>query len=76
MTPADEPPIEIQYGFLAKEFGGETLPLEILDCRVGYYIGTCQNGQPYSRESVEYYRTREKAAEALTRRNWTQRLAP
>ncbi len=65
-----------EFGHLAKEFGGVTLPLEILRSQAGWYIGTRLKGVPYSRESAEYYATGDAAERALNTRGWTQRPAP
>jgi hypothetical protein len=65
-----------EFGQLAKEFGGLTLPLEILRSQAGWYIGTRLKGAPYSRESAEYYATGDAAERALNARQWTQRPAP
>ena len=59
-------------GMLAAQ-AGYTLPLPVLRSVRGYYIGTrCDEG-PVSRESVEYYRDHEQAAQALENGTWTQR---
>ncbi|CIM47266.1 hypothetical protein [Escherichia coli] len=59
-------------GMLAAQ-AGYTLPLQVLRSVCGYYIGTqCDEG-PVSRESVEYYRDHEQAAQALENGTWTQR---
>lgn len=59
-------------GMLAVQ-AGYTLPLQVLRSVCGYYIGTqCDEG-PVSRESVEYYRNHEQAAQALESGTWTQR---
>ena len=67
-------------GYLAREFGGLSLPLEVLPSAAGYYIGTLdEEGMPYSRESEEYWKTRGAAEAALNTpspRAWTQRLMP
>jgi hypothetical protein len=66
-----------QYGWLATEFGKRWLPLEVCESKAGFYLGTKEKGEPFSRESVEYWRTREEAGQALlSRREWTQRPAP
>lgn len=80
--PADIDPKQppIQTGELALKFGGVTLPLKVLDSPAGYYLGTLdEEGMPYSRESVEFWRKREQAEAAFkdtSRRLWTQRLHP
>ena len=68
--------IKIQFGHLAKLFGGQELPLEILPSRAGYYLGTQCDGEPYSREGREYYKTRHEAEAALKSGQWTQRPSP
>ena len=51
-----------QNGILAAA-AGYTLPLEILKSTRGYYIGTqCSEG-PVSRESEEYFKKHDQAAE-------------
>jgi hypothetical protein len=66
-----------QYGKLAAEFGKRRLPLEVCQSPAGFYIGTKEKNQPFSRESVEYWRTREEADEALlSPEKWTQKPAP
>ena len=61
-----------RIGKIARRFG-EKLPLEILEIDEGFYIGTCKDGLPFSRETVEYYPTRARAEQALIRNTWTQR---
>lgn len=39
----------------------------------GFYIGTLDEEGPASRESVEYYPSRELAQQALDKGTWTQR---
>lgn len=52
---------------------GTRLQLEVLRSAAGYYIGTrCECG-PYSRESAQYWRTREEAKTALRSGNWERR---
>lgn len=61
-------------GFLAKKFEGIELPLQVLESKDGYYIGTFDLKEgPISRESVEYFPTPDAAEEALRLGNWTQR---
>ena len=63
-------------GYLALAYAGRRLPLRVCKSAVDYYIGTlCEEG-PCSRESVEYFPTREAAQRALASGQWTQRLAP
>jgi hypothetical protein len=67
-------------GYLARTFGGVSLPLEVLPSAAGYYLGTLDHdGMPYSRESEEYWKTREEAEAALNSPSpqaWTQRPNP
>lgn len=68
----------IKIGYLAQEFGGVSLPLEALPSAAGWYLGTLdEGGAPYSRESVEYWKTRTQAEAALhDSSSWTQRRHP
>lgn len=59
-------------GALAKAAGYD-LPLQVLKSQAGYYIGTWNDDGPITRESAEYWRTENKAAEALHVGTWTQR---
>lgn len=49
------------------------LPIEILEGDVGFYIGTREDGLPFSRESEEYFGTLAQARLALSTGSWTQR---
>ncbi|CGT98985.1 Uncharacterised protein [Salmonella enterica subsp. enterica serovar Typhi] len=61
-------------GILAAQ-AGYTLSLQVLSSVRGYYIGTqCDEGL-VSRESVEYYRGHEQAAQVLENGTWTQRTS-
>ena len=55
---------------------GACLKVEVLESPEGFYIGTREDGLPFSRESVEYYPSRVAAERALMRGTWTQRLLP
>ncbi|WP_319741771.1 hypothetical protein ACLEAH_21175 [Pseudomonas aeruginosa] len=48
------------------------LPLQALMSNAGFYIGTLDEEGPASRESVEYYPSRELAQQALDHGTWTQ----
>ena len=49
-----------QIGQLANLYCLKTLPLQVMHSSAGYYIGTCdENGLPVSRESAQYWKTRE-----------------
>lgn len=63
-------------GHLALKYCKTSLKLQVLRSANGFYIGTCDKEGPVSRESVEYYPTRELAEEALFCSTWTQRLNP
>ena len=64
------------YGQLALEYCGKRLPLQILRSNAGFYIGTADDDGPVSRESAEYFSTREEAERAHTDAAWTQRGHP
>lgn len=69
--------VKQQYGRLAAEFGKRRLPLEVCKSAAGFYLGTREeNGAPFSRESKEYWPTRQEAERALTLRIWSQRRVP
>ena len=51
----------------------EQLELVVMKSGAGYYIGTCEDGSPYSRESAEYYRSSADAQLALDSNSFTQR---
>lgn len=63
-------------GILARA-AGQALPVVVLGSRAGFYLGTrTEEGEPYSRESRQYWPTAEDAAKALETGFWTQRLCP
>ena len=62
------------FGHIARHYGLD-LPLEILEGKEGFYIGTSEDGLPFTRESIEYFRTRSAAERALARGAWQQRTA-
>lgn len=62
-------------GLLALAYVGKSLPLQVLRSAAGHYIGTFDDG-PVSRESVEYFPTREAARHALETGAWTQLQHP
>lgn len=66
----------MQCGYLAKKYSQVSLELTVLKSAAGFYIGTCDELGPVSRESVEYYPTLDQAAEALFCSTWTQRTNP
>lgn len=67
----------MSFGKLALEYCGEQLPLQVLESGAGFYIGTRDEiGDPVSRESQEYYKTSQLAADALQNGTWTQKAHP
>ncbi|EIU1666873.1 MULTISPECIES: hypothetical protein [Pseudomonas] len=62
----------MQYGKLALAHLRLELPLQVLMSNAGFYIGTLDEEGPASRESVEYYPSRELAQQALDNGTWTQ----
>jgi hypothetical protein len=69
-----------EFGWLAKKYGNQQLSLQVCRAASGiYYIGTLTpHGEPYSRESIDYWPTRERAKKALEtgRPAWTQKPTP
>jgi hypothetical protein len=61
---------------LAKRWCKLDLPLQVLQSRAGFYIGTEDNQGPVSRDSAEYWETREAAQQALDDNAFTQREYP
>lgn len=53
---------------------GHPLVLDVYRSASGFYLGTWDHEGPYTRESVEYWPSREAAEQALTHHRWTQRL--
>ena len=65
----------IHSGFLASQ-AGFRLPLQVLQSNAGFYIGTCDQGGPVSRESEEYFPDAYTANFSLASNMWTQRTHP
>uniref|UniRef100_UPI0039F6A6B6 hypothetical protein n=1 Tax=Sulfuriferula sp. GW6 TaxID=3345112 RepID=UPI0039F6A6B6 len=66
-------------GQLAKTWCNLDLPLQVLQNhkKGRFYIGTFDPGDgPISRESEEYFDTREAAQAALDAGTWTQKTSP
>ena len=63
-------------GVLAKAYCNRSLPLQILQSARGFYIGTCSDEGPCSRESVQYWPCQAQAEQALATGRWTQRTEP
>lgn len=72
-TSPGTPKSDAQFGKLAKHFCRLELPLKVLQSHRGFFIGTCDEDGPCSRESVEYFPTPTEAAAALDSGAWTQR---
>lgn len=60
------------HGLLAHQDGGMILPLQVLQTRAGFYIGTANKDGPVSRESSEYWQNQSDAEQALVQSTWTQ----
>jgi hypothetical protein len=65
-----------RVGFLAKRYASKRLPLQVLVSAAGYYIGTEDDEGPVSRESLEYWLSREQAEKAFEDGDWTQHDHP
>ena len=63
-------------GKLAKKVCGVELPVKVLESQAGLYLGTEDGGIPFSRESAEYFVTRNLAEAALACGKFTQRMNP
>ncbi|MBE0614126.1 MAG: hypothetical protein IH604_10710 [Burkholderiales bacterium] len=63
-------------GKLAKEICGVELPVTVLESQAGFYLGTEEGSVPLSRESAEYYVTKNLAEAALASGKFTQRMNP
>ena len=66
----------MKFGKLAQEFCGKTLEIQVMRSAAGYYIGTCSEDGPCSRESNEYFRKEGDAEAALSNGTWTQKATP
>ena len=64
------------FGKLAYQYVGKRLPFVVLQSAAGFYIGTCSDDGPCSRESAEYFRSSTAAEIALRGKQWTQRDEP
>jgi hypothetical protein len=62
-----------QSGYLAKQVFNLDLPVQVCHSAAGFYIGTMHpDDGPFSRESNEYFPTKQLAEEALASGNWSQ----
>ncbi len=66
----------VPHGLLAKECLGLTLELQALKSNAGWYLGTVDKEGPVSRESEQYWSTKEEAEEALRTSQWFQKSVP
>ena len=65
----------MKYGKLAFEYCGKKLPLRVMKSNAGWYIGTCSEDGPCSRES-EYFAVETEAHFALAANHFKQRTNP
>jgi len=68
--------LNVSFGYLAQQYTGKRLPLEVLHSAAGHYIGTRDSDGPVSRESCQYFRSEATAQRALARGGWTQLTNP
>lgn len=63
----------LKHGLLALE-SGSYFQLQVCKSQAGHYIGTLNaDGEPYTRESQEYWADRAQAEDALRDGRWTQK---
>lgn len=65
----------VRTGQLARE-AGVRLPLQVLSSHKGFYLGTATESGRFSRESIEYWPSKDaadRALEGLEGKDWTQR---
>ncbi len=74
-------PVEEELDEDYNQFGGKNHPnQQVLESAAGYYIGDLYYDEemkgyyPYSRDSQEYWRTREEAQLALDGNKWSPRI--
>lgn len=63
-------------GRMAKEILGVNLELVVMQSAAGFYLGTFDDEGPVSRESHEYWSTREEAEHALKTKEFIQNWSP
>lgn len=68
--------IENRISFLASNTFGHDVPMVACQSGAGFYLGYIDMTGPVSRDSQEYYGTKEEAEQALKDRSWTQRTHP
>ena len=59
-------------GKMAFDYCKKRLPVQVMRSAAGYYVGTCDDEGPVSRESCENWRKQSDADSALKDSNWTQ----
>ena len=65
----------LKHGLLALA-SGSYFQLQVCKSQAGHYIGTLNaNGEPYTRESQEYWVDRAQADQALRDGRWTQKVS-
>jgi hypothetical protein len=74
--PSTDTPEPAKLGKMAKELCGRELELQVCYSAAGFYLGTYSEDGPCTRESREYWRTRESATGALRSGAWSQRDEP
>lgn len=61
---------------MAHHVFGVNLPLQVLESAAGFYLGTVDESGPVSRESEEYWTSKDEAETALERGEFLQRWEP
>jgi hypothetical protein len=65
----------LKHGLLALA-SGSCFQLQVCKSQAGHYIGTLNaDGEPYTRESQEYWVDRTQADQALRDGRWTQKAS-
>ncbi|KGG96645.1 MULTISPECIES: hypothetical protein [Comamonas] len=62
----------VTFGVLAAQCG-EVLPMQVLRSGGGFYLGTCTERGPFTRESLETWNTQAKAEKAWAKGHWCQK---
>ena len=62
--------------FLSAKLLEEDRVLQVCQNAAGIYLGYMADTGPASRDSAEYFPSREAAQEALDNHDWTQRMDP
>ena len=71
----DESVPSLKHGLLALA-SGNCFQLQVWKSQAGYYIGTLNaDGEPYTRESQEYWVDQAQANQALRDGRWTQKAS-